>query len=836
MISLRSVSTVALCSALLSGSIQIQDFLKIFLRQDSGESLISAAMRNLRLWEILSEMFWWVLVGITLAGIVTALITWGFRRAFPEIFASVARAFLVLFVPVITTGTALLSLLIAPVFPYGMNLALTLALEGHFQVLLTVSLFVVALTHNLFPVTGTWHRMNTKHRGITTAVILVAMLLFILATPARFYQESVGQGNMFKYVRMAAAFSASGSLDIRQAEGASERITISSFLQLLPSVTSTYIRESGRLLRGILGAATEGKVYTGELRASRSNRSIFRSVGGGNYYINAPGPGLLLVPAYIVDRYLNRWLDTRQQLAIIFFWHFLSALLVLEMVLVSKKLAGLSAAATTAFSAAASVPILFYSFQIYPELPAALFLLFAFRKLIMDPLPSTVGVLTASMALAFLPWLHQKYSVTAAVLALYASSRFLKRTTGRIQIQISKLLVLSLPLSLSAYSIFLYNHALTGSLSPRATFEAAARSSFEPMNALSGLGGLLFDQDNGLFVFAPIYLLAIVGLQLLRSEQRRLYHPFLLMLASYLVVIASFPYWPGAVSTMARYILSILPFLTLPIAMVVRRSFRDGALAGITLVLAAAGWAYSLSFVKDLVPSYGANLLWSRVLYSDPNQYLPDFLGASFTGVETFKLGAWLLGVSLLILFLRWRLLKQKDTLYTRFVPRLATGASGFLLTVTFLAAILEHVPTNASAADKPTFRETIPLLGRREISVYGIHGFERDGVWIPGGGESHFLILSPNSLPNLPLVMHSGPKNNVVELKEEGGNPLRLTLSAGGPHHFTLSLGKGRRFIGPRGERFVYRIYVRSHGSFIPADHGMSHDGRRLGVFVSFP
>ena len=213
---------------------------------------------------------------------------------------------------------------------------------------------------------------------------------------------------------------------------------------------------------------------------------------------------------------------------------------------------------------------------------------------------------------------------------------------------------------------------------------------------------------------------------------------------------------------MARYILSILPFLTLPIALVVRRSFRDGALAGTALALAAAAWAYSLSFVKDLVPSYGANLLWSRVLYSDPNQYLPDFLGESFTGVEALRLGAALLGVSLLVLFARRRLHRQGGPPDTRFPSGLVVGASGFLLVVNLLAAI--------------------------------------------------------------------------VELREEGGDPLRLALSAGGPHRARLSLGRAHTFTGPRGERFVYQIYARSRGSFVPADDGLSEDHRRLGVFVRFP
>ena len=133
-------------------------------------------------------------------------------------------------------------------------------------------------------------------------------------------------------------------------------------------------------------------------------------------------------------------------------------------------------------------------------------------------------------------------------------------------------MLLGAPLAISAYSIFLYNHALTGSLAPTATFEAVERSSFEPWNFFKGMSGLLFDRENGLFVFAPIYVFALVGARAFFFRERRVFAPYVLVLASYLVVIASFPYWPGAISTMGRYILSVLPLFALPMALVFERA------------------------------------------------------------------------------------------------------------------------------------------------------------------------------------------------------------------------------------------------------------------------
>ena len=185
-----------------------------------------------------------------------------------------------------------------------------------------------------------------------------------------------------------------------------------------------------------------------------------------------------------------------------------------------------------------------------------------------------------------------------------------------------------------------------------------ARTSFAPEGLLKGFLGLLFDRENGLFVFAPFYLLALPGLPALAADKPRLSKPLVLVLLSYVLVIASFPFWPGAVSTMGRYISSVLPLLVLPIALVVKRAFEDGILAGAALVLGAASLAVSASFARDLVPSWQPDLLWDRVLYCDPAQYLPDFMSEGVLGsgpAHVPKLLAQILAVLSLVYWLRKR-------------------------------------------------------------------------------------------------------------------------------------------------------------------------------------
>jgi hypothetical protein len=832
---LRPALFVFSLSALFGAATKLDDFLVLFLRQDSGEAFLPAFSRNFEFFGAFLRA-----LGVSVLGLASASALARFSgRPSDEGFALASRSFATLLIPCGLTAASVASLLISPGYPYGLGLVLSLNLEGWFKPLLTAALFAASIARTFgvpdFPRLSRWD---------SPLILVSALFFFTLATPRDFYEDGAGQGNMFKYLRMASAMAGSGSLDIEKADE-NPNASFGSFLAQLPRIAAGTIEESKELFRAIAGAAADGKIYTGEMKARRANRSMFRSAEGGIYYINAPGPGLLLVPAVLLDRALNRAFGWNRQLAVILFWQFLGALLVLEMSVCGADVAGRAAALVSAFAAALIVPLLFYSFQIYPELPAALLLLFAFRKLVIDSHPTAAGALVSGVALAALPWLHQKYSVVAFVLGLLGVSRFLHRRVGRFALEPGKLALLLLPLVFSAYSIFLYNHALTGSLSPTATFSAVARTSFAPEGLPKGFFGLLFDRENGLFVFAPFYVLALVGLPALADRNARIAEPLLLVVVSYLLVIACFPYWPGAVSTMGRYISSILPLLLLPIALVVKRAFEDGILAGAAIALGAFSLAVSASFASDLVPSWQPELLWNRVLYCDPMQYLPNFVSEGILGsgpAHVPKLLAQLLAVACLVYWLRNRVSHLRPSGFdapadsaerSHFSRNVAAGAGALLAGLLVLAALLERFPGNAAASGKPSFRETRVLDSGRAFSVEGEHGFEGEGVWVPGGGSTRFLLLSREMTPSLALSFSNGPAQNVVEVRERGSATGVLDLPPEGPHERTVLLRKPYRFDGPRGERFLYVFDVRSRGSFVPAEVGSGDDRRRLGTYV---
>jgi hypothetical protein len=842
-----SLATVSIFAA-LGLSRYVDGFIRVFLRQQTGETFLAAMARNLRLGEAVWELLTVVGFGVFLWLAVSLFLFWLSEHPLDELLTRVGRSMVPLLLPVGLTLLACLSLTISPRFPYGSNLVLTLAYEGSFATVLTWSAFALSL------VTAVWYVIDPRllfeflipdrprRFGGGVAVVVLATTIFALATPSWLWKDGEGQGNMFKYLRMAAVVSASGSLDIAKAEGAAERASFPGFVSQLPRMGWRWMMETFELVGAFVNSAGRGKLYVGDVVATRANRSMFRSPDGGIYYIHAPGPGLLLVPSYLADRALNRWLGWNRQVATILFWNFLGALLVLEIFRAAREVdVGWGAAAVTAFALAVSPPLLPYTYQIYPELPAALCLLFAFRKLFIEPAPSGNGLLAGAAAIAVLPWLHQKYALTAAVMGVLTAWRIMGSAPNRAD-RVVRLGLLSVPLAFSALSLTVFNHALTGSILPDATFRAAGRAAFEPGNGLSGFLGLFLDAENGLFVYAPIYLMALVGLGRLVFRHREIRFYLAAVVLSYVVVIASFPYWPGAVSSVARYILSVAPLAAISLVFVARRSFSDGVLAGVSLGLFAASVSFTLAFQKDLVASHLTKLLLDRTLYSDPYQYLPSFLSEGIIGsgpAHYYKLAAMAVLLVLLVYMLtprveRETLVRERDT--ALFPWRVALGAAtgvGFLLV---MGGLLEHVPSNTTEKTGPVYNDTHALRGAPKSARFwseGRYAFENRGVWVPGGGATRFFVQSSQPLSQLRVAMRNPPRENRVQIVQRGSASLNKELAPSSREALVLPLRRPYEFRGPSGSEWIYELTVRSRGSFVPRREGTGEDPRRLGCFV---
>ncbi len=203
-------------------------------------------------------------------------------------------------------------------------------------------------------------------------------------------------------------------------------------------------------------------------------------------------------------------------------------------------------------------PALFLSVSAYPELPAALAAAFLALRL-EDPEPSNSrAVSLLSLALGALPFLHVKFLPLAAVLLAALAYRFGRRVW---------------PAAVSLASFLVVTLLMFGSLDPTAAY---GRQRLFVEGIPRGVAGLLFDQEYGLLLHAPFYLLGLAGIVTLCRSRALLGAVSLLALLAVALPGAAHPLWSGGTSPPARFLFPALPFLAVGAAALLSREREIG--------------------------------------------------------------------------------------------------------------------------------------------------------------------------------------------------------------------------------------------------------------------
>jgi hypothetical protein len=225
-------------------------------------------------------------------------------------------------------------------------------------------------------------------------------------------------------------------------------------------------------------------------------------------------------------------------------------------------------AAIVAAMLALAMPIAPYAALIFPEVPAALLLIYAVRRLASSENTRLTWVLTG-VSIGFLPWLHQRFVPTVVVLVAAALWRLWSmRDTAAATLTM-------IPIALGGFALVGYNFWLYDSPVQSTADHAGFNGLAGTINATFGL---LLDAQWGLLVAAPIYLIAIAGVPcwLRTSRTARL---ALLALAPYLVVIATYRVWWGEWGPPARYLVPVAPFAAGALAAAIGMLQKPGRIA-----------------------------------------------------------------------------------------------------------------------------------------------------------------------------------------------------------------------------------------------------------------
>ncbi len=298
----------------------------------------------------------------------------------------------------------------------------------------------------------------------------------------------------------------------------------------------------------------------------------------------------------------------------------------------------------------ATFPLLFHGTHLYPEIPAATLTLGAFLLMTGE----RRRPLLAGLLLALVPWFHIKYTLAVAILGLWMAWRTLRDR------DLPGLLRLAAAPLFSALMLAGYSKLLYGSFSPDAIFPHGDYWGVPLMLRVETFLALLFDQRDGLLLYAPLILLLPLALSRSPLPYRGLLTTLLLAyLASH-----AFTTVRGAYSPAGRPVMFALWALLLLLTAFFQ-AHRDDGWGRFARLLASFGILASVILLVHPLFAYqpvtqatgeGASSLL-LFLGSDrlPLQHLfPSFLKIPFAPKNPANL-IWLLSLAGLLLYFRLR-------------------------------------------------------------------------------------------------------------------------------------------------------------------------------------
>ncbi len=341
--------------------------------------------------------------------------------------------------------------------------------------------------------------------------------------------------------------------------------------------------------------------------------------GDRQYFINRPGLPLLIAPAY----WIGFQAEKRIRFAVLVWINLMAAFLIVLLFYLARVHSEPIPAALTAGYFSLTPPLIYYSNQIYPDLPAALFLAGALLGLIKAK--KKWAILATGILVAYLPWFHERFIglfVVLIVAALFHPD-FRRRW----------LLFLGLPL-LSLIFQGIYYYSFYG-----VPFPLNSHKALSLLAVPRGLLALGTDRDKGLLFLNPLIILSFVGLIPLWRQDRRLTMTLIFLLLAFLVPVASFPDWHGGICPPLRYWVVLVPLSIIPIGAL----FKDDS------------WLFSRSEVFVL----GAFGLWiGLIVAAQPKlwfwEYGPIFNPMAFRAAHAFFPGYFHSQVHSNLLSLSW--------------------------------------------------------------------------------------------------------------------------------------------------------------------------------------
>src|SRR5262245_17412112 len=238
-----------------------------------------------------------------------------------------------------------------------------------------------------------------------------------------------------------------------------------------------------------------------------------------------------------------------------------------------------------------SIPFLFQAFTVYPDGLGATIVMAALLFALHDERPSPRALVGVSAGLALLPWLHSRFAVTAAALALVIVARQLGGPD-----RLRRIVTFAAVPLVSALAWFSFFYVIYGTPNPAAPYGGYTQSSIA--NVPRGLAGLLFDQQFGILVNAPVYVCVLTGVVPLARRHRRVAIDLGLLVIPCSIAAAFYYMWWAGFASPGRFLVSLLLPLAIPAGAWFAASGRAGRMLGIGALLLSVLLSVTFIFVN----------------------------------------------------------------------------------------------------------------------------------------------------------------------------------------------------------------------------------------------
>lgn len=488
------------------------------------------------------------------------------------------------------------------------------------------------------------------------------------------------------------------------------------------------------------------------------------------------------------------------------------------------------------------MPLVFYSYAIYPEVPAALLSILSIRIMLKWDQISILNPLFSGLCLALLPWLGLKYSVIALVLGIgivvmiFRTKAPLLRSLG--YFALFPLIFLLL--------IFIYLYLCYGSFSPAVIYtgvgeNAKTTAGVNMQSYGSGAGGIFrmfmayfIDQRDGLLFFSPVYVFGIAGLFLMLKKvpaSRTISLLFIIFLFAY-----AFTHWGSGHAPSCRPVVSVLWVLVIGLAYSFQKisSFFSKLILLVTLSVSVC-----FTFLGII-----RNFLFYHVMLGHTETHGNNFLESISTPFRTATLFPNLINprdihpfatvamltvfLAIILLLVRFMSKEKKETRKENYALQagplmIAAGLPVLLFSIGFLnAELISPEEMQGGGTVRLVFKDNNTY--GYEPGVAGDKSFP--GFWMKGQSQAEVNIICAEKPEKLEIELLSLKPQTII-LKVEGVS-----------FKVNFEKQKWQRVEIPDDlaalwrNRYLFRMQVTSPEGYRPADHG-EEDNRNLGCRV---